>query len=320
MPLGDDLYTKKWIEKQRSQTYHAKHETGAIMSHEAAECTFHPKGNTSDVKTITPSSGYGPDRIAVTIPKPKEFKRVPDPDETFKPALVKSKNSAALRQAVPSSGYGRRAASARILTPKKKVPSVGYSAGPPSGNPHEVMPKRLKSARRLRDTATSSGYACAVTGGREYRPGLAKRGELAAKDVPLPEGRNPSFQPELFLSQKAKAMREVIPGRRLKPRTGHPGYADNYTDNTRGDVNYDDLYSPYELMKSPERDVADEGASPYGDGFILDGVAAAVRETGLVGNPSNPLSAGIKHGGYVGSPSSNALHVGHRDGDEADVY
>ena len=57
----------------------------------------------------------------------------------------------------------------------------------------------------------------------------------------------------------------------------------------------------YELMKSPERDVADEGASPYGDGFILDGVAAAVRENGLVGNPSNPLSAGVKHGGYVGS-------------------
>ena len=68
-----------------------------------------------------------------------------------------------------------------MVTPKKKVPSVSYSAGPPSDNPHEVMPKRLKSARRLRDTATSSGYACAVTGGREYRPGLAKRGELAAK-------------------------------------------------------------------------------------------------------------------------------------------
>ena len=54
-------------------------------------------------------------------------------------------------------------------------------------------------------------------------------------------------------------------------------------------------------MKSPVRDVADEGASPYGDGFILDGVAASIREGALVGNPSNPLSAGVKHGGYVGS-------------------
>lgn len=69
------------------------------------------------------SSGYG-----AHVPAPRVAAKVVDPEETFDPALISSKDGQRMRQVVPSSGYGRgqvpdHKAKAKKLRSERKRPS-----------------------------------------------------------------------------------------------------------------------------------------------------------------------------------------------------
>jgi len=135
------------------------------------------------------SSAYGQKTATVKEPPPPK----PEPELTLKPKMGKS----TLREKARSSGYGT--ASIRKEKPKDFRPKPTFQP---------VMPPRLKFKAKYEKKVASSGYG--VKSMSNYR---RKRGELAKKDVELPEARNPTFQPQLHISKEAKKLAKETPSR-----------------------------------------------------------------------------------------------------------
>eukprot|EP00040_Diaphanoeca_grandis_P000672 m.16172 g.16172 ORF g.16172 m.16172 type:complete len:294 (+) comp10909_c0_seq1:122-1003(+) len=260
-----------------------------IKTHDLPECLFAPVLHDCPIRQKVHGSGYGPDAVATK--KIKGFSPPPTPknqDEYYNPKIPKC----ALRESVSSSGYGVRAVKSK-KDEQHKTTRVGRDVvtarSEASSNPNEIMPKRLKSAIRLKDSTVSSGYAHVVTGGRTYSPRKPKRGEELAANVTLPPERNPTFQPQLHLSAKARKLRDQISSRRLQPKKMRSDYG--LVGNTTV-KRFEGL--PNDLLKTPTREMPPDTRD--NDGFILDGVALRSREQGSAGNHGRVISTDNYHG------------------------
>jgi len=259
-----------------------------IKTQDINECLFAPVLNECPIREKVRGSGYGPDSWATKSIKGFTPPESPsNPDEYYKPELPEC----TLRATVSSSGYGVKAVKTKkpeedlTKTRPKTAATSGHSEA--STNPHEIMPKRLKSAKALKSSTTSSGYAQVVTGGRAYNPSKhpAKRGENATS-VALPAARNPTFKPQLHLSKTAKKLREKVAGRRLEPK----GYRSET--GLMGSTSTPFQGAPSDLLKTPTRVIAPDSRLVDSGGFILDGVAVSNREA----NQGRAASSDVYHG------------------------
>lgn len=146
---------------------------------------------------------------------------------------------------------------------------------------------RLKAAKKLEAEVGSSGYADALNGTQIYSPVKGQhgtksvRGEYARvaamKKGILPPERNPTFQPKLHLSNKAKKMRETI--REKKPLywpryVSRSAHASDSVPRVPIDPRFGQM--PDDVMWH----------APH-SGFVVDAIAFSTQKRATVGNVSN---------------------------------